>query len=530
MVFVQYVFTSKYLIFLIALFLSVSSRYSYSQVLEKVVPFSSGTPFHEPDGRRESLKVDDKTFVVLSKIKGNIGGTAEYVLEKYDTDLNNLFRTPISVDGNEEYEEMFLHENKIILLSVIHQENMGNSSLKAYTYDLATGAKLGQKILAEEKILPWVPEKSRGAIKQSFPDMVCAAIGRNFAASPPFRFEIRYSPDGNLFAAYIFDFSQKNLNGKCYVFNKNLEKVTGGNIHIDNNFTNYTIQPNNKGQVYIVNGDKAGRIAVIQYELATRKYKYLDIQNASAKRESLIIKLFNDDIVYVANVIIGNNKLSGVMYSKFNFRTNLIERANFHDLSEGIMQTMQHSWEYVKQGNQDNWSNYEVSDFFITPQEDITIALEKREVQTSAYAYEQSNVIDIQKWVECTGHVYTGGLFLFSFTNKDELKWENAFAKSQISDLNTGINSASYVMDATHAAKFRMLYTTSDNASGMFNTLNYVEWDKENGKKIKELKLPNDEGLGLVRSYTQWSSNQLLLVGRKGLLGKKSFLCSYKLD
>lgn len=508
----------------------LNNTFIYGQILDKTIPFSSGTPFQEPDGRKECLKIDEKTFVVLSKVKGNVGGPAEYVLEKYDTDMNNLFRTPISVGGSEEMEEMFYQENNLVVLSVIHEESMGNCNLKATTYDLTTGGKKEQKILAEVKVKPWVSEKSRGAIKQTFPDMVCAAIGRNYTASPPFRFEIRFSPNNKLFAAYIFDFGQKNLNGQCYIFSNTLQKVNEGNIHVDNNFINYGVQPNNRGEIYIVNGDKMGRIAVIQYQLTTRKYKYLDIQNASAKRESLIIKLFDDDVVYVANVIIGNNKLIGMMYSKFNFKTNLVERANFHDLSPSLTQTMQHSWEYVKQGKEDSWSNYEVSDFYVGKNEDIVVALEKREIQTTAYPYDQSNTVDIQKWTECTGHVYTGGVFLFSFNNKDELQWENAYAKSQIADLNMGMNTSSYVMDNGHQSKLRMLYSSSDNASGMFNTLNYIEWDKITGKKIKELQLPNDESLGLVRSYTLWSDHQLLMVGRKGLLGRKSFLCSYKLE
>ncbi|TAH27754.1 MAG: hypothetical protein EAZ07_00745 [Cytophagales bacterium] len=501
-----------------------------AQILDKCIPFSSATPFQEPDGRRESIRIDDKTFVTISKIKGNIGGLAEFVLEKYTIDLENLFKTPIPVDGTEEIEEMFIHENNIILLSVIHQESQSNCMLKATTYDLETGVKKAQKVLIEEKIFPWISEKSRGAIKQSFNDMICAAIGRNYTTPPNYKIRIRYSPDKSLFAAYLFDYSQKSLNGKCFIFNKQLERVTSGNIHIDNNFTNYAVQPNNRGEVYIVNGDKSGRIAVVQYNLETRKYKYLDIQNASAKRESLVLSLLGDDIVYVANVIIGNNRLSGVMYSKFNFITNLVERVNFHDLSDGLRQTMEHSWEYVKQKSPDNWTNYEVSEFFVNADEEVIIALEKREIQTPAYPYEQSNTVEIQKWQECTGNVYTAGMFLFSFNNKDELKWENAYAKAQISDLNTGINTASYVMDNSHSTKFRALYSTSNNASGIFNTLNYLEWDKATGKKVKELQLPNDELLGLVRSYTQWNKNQLILVGRKGLLGKKSTMCSYKLE
>jgi hypothetical protein len=119
---------------------------------------------------------------------------------------------------------------------------------------------------------------------------------------------------------------------------------------------------------------------------------------------------------------------------------------------------------------------------------------------------------------------------MFNFNKKDELIWENAYAKYQIADLNTGINTASYVMDNSQPSKLRMVFSTSDNAGGIFNTLNYVEWDKATGKKIKDLKLPNEQGVGIIRSYTQWKDNQLILAGRKGLLGKKSFLCSYKLE
>jgi hypothetical protein len=501
-----------------------------SQVLLKSIPFTSATPFHEPDGRKEYVKVDDYTFITISKVKGNIGGNADYLLEKYNTSLDLLFSIPFKVDATEEMIELYVQEKKLYILSIVHDENAKIAALQATVYNVENGLKEDSKILFTEKIFPWVYEKSRGAIKQNFNQMICAAIGRNFSCTAPYRIEIRFSPDKQLFAAYLFDFSQRSLNGKCYVFDRNLQQKVTGNIHVDNNFTNYDVRPNNRGEVFILNGDKSGKIAVIQYQLDTRKYKYLDIQNASAKREGLTLSIFSDDIVYVANVIIGNNKLSGVMYSKFNFTTNLVERINIHDLSEGVKQTMEQSWEYVKQTNKEHWINYELTEFEVSKSEEIFIALEQREIRTSAYPYDPSNVVDLDKWKECTGNVFTGGIFLFRFNSKDDLNWENAYAKSQTADLNTGVNSASYAMDINHNNRLRMIFSTSDNATGIFNTLNYIEWDKVTGKKTKEMKLPNDDQIGLVRSYTYWHKDLLILVGRKGILGKKSIMNSYQMD
>jgi hypothetical protein len=501
-----------------------------AQLLEKCSVFSSLTPFQEPDGRVESIKIDQNTFVTISKTKGNIGGPAEFMLEKYDLSLNSMFKTPIQVSADEEIENMYHWQGKIYLLTIIHTEKMSTRSLVASVYDINTGAKINQKTLFENKVSTWIDDKGRGAIKQSFPDMVSAAVGRGYTTPPDYKIKLRFSPDEKLFAAYYFDYSQRNLNGQCYVFSKELEKQSFGNFHVDNNFTNYAVVPNNLGEIFIVNCDKIGRVAVIKYNLSNRQYKYLDIQSSSGKRENLYVQLLNDDVLYVANVVLGNNKLVGVMYSKFNFSTNLVERINYHEINEALRETMVHSWEYVKQSKSEDWLNYEISDFKVGNKEEILIVLEKREIQTVAYRYEQSNVVDISKWQECTGQVYAGGVFLFAFDQADNLKWENAFAKNQVDNINMGINSASYVLDYSESSKLRMLYTTTDIASGIFNVLNYVEFDQNTGKKVKDLKLQNDEQIGLVRSYTHWFPNQLILAGRKGILGRKSSICSYKLD
>ena len=65
------------------------------QVFFASAPFSTATPFIEPDGRREVVKISDNEFVVLCKTKGGLNSESEYSLEKYDASLKNYFKVII---------------------------------------------------------------------------------------------------------------------------------------------------------------------------------------------------------------------------------------------------------------------------------------------------------------------------------------------------------------------------------------------------------------------------------------------------
>ena len=75
-----------------------------------------------------------------------------------------------------------------------------------------------------------------------------------------------------------------------------------------------------------------------------------------------------------------------------------------------------------------------------------------------------------------------------------------------------------------------MFYPSYETAAGIYNIINYVEWDELTGNKTKELKAPNEEGFSMITDYTVWWEDRVVVVGRKGLLGKKSFLNLYKLE
>src|SRR5690606_1171493 len=91
---------------------------AYGQKLDQIQSFDIGTPFLEPDGRREVLKLNDNTFIVATKTKGSMVGDAECVLEKIDQNLKPIFKTVFKLRDTEELKEMYYANGEIVLLLV----------------------------------------------------------------------------------------------------------------------------------------------------------------------------------------------------------------------------------------------------------------------------------------------------------------------------------------------------------------------------------------------------------------------------
>lgn len=492
--------------------------------------FSSNSPFLEPDSRTLSYKLKDDGFVTLAKTKGGLNGPSEFVLERYDFSLQAKWKAPLRVGPDEDFLEIFGNNNQVILLSVNHDMYDKVSTLKAYIYDVASGQLKEEKKLIETPVGKWADVKYRGAVKESFFECIESCMNVNFVTPVDYKYYIQFSPDKSKFIAYIFDNTQKNMVAKTVQFNTSLEIIDEGTVPIDNNFVNYGIFPNNRGELYILNVDKLGRVVVIRYNMTSKDYKLLDIQYSSTNRESLRFKMLNDDVVYVANTNVQNGELVGIMYAKFNFNSNLIEKLNYHEISTGLKQTVNTARE-VNSNLQDNedWQNYEITNFIMNEYEKIILVLEKRQVAGGTFTYDGSTVNNINRWYEKIAKVNTEGVLMFSFNMNDELLWENFYVKSQVIDATAGFSS-SFVLDNTAEGKLRMVYAGTDNANGMLNSLKYVEWDEYNGNRIKEISLEDDNKLSMIRNYALFWEDKLMLVGRKGIIGKKTYMNLYQLD
>jgi hypothetical protein len=499
-----------------------------AQVLQTTAPFSTATTYLEPDDKQEAVKVSPREFVTITKVRGAYLGPSDFMLEKYDIALKPLFKIPLIAQENEDFEDLYFNGKDIILLSVIHNTEAKLSTFKAYAFDPATGTKKWEKPLDRLKITDWVGIKFKGAVKESFHNALGSTMTSNYVTPLQYQYQVKFSPDSSKIISYIYDYGQKNLMAKVKVYDRQLNILDSAMVSIDNNFISYGIYPNNKGEIFIVNVDRLGRVVIIKYVIKTKEAKLLDIQYASSNRESLRVQVLSDDIVYLANINTANGKLVGVMYSKFNFASSLIEKINFHELSEGLKQTINTTRQSGKKP-EENWLNYEITDFIMNKYEKIILVLEKKELTGPGYAYNAEAVNEQSSWLEKEVRINIEGVIFFSFNNEDQIMWENFYMKSQNTDKISGFSTGSFVLDNSSENKIRMVYASSDNSAGLYTVINLVEWDEFNGNKTRDVPLQNDEKLTLIRQYTLWWEDKLIVVGRKGMLGKKSSINLYKI-
>jgi hypothetical protein len=516
---------------LLILFFSTCYFVANSQVLTVSNAFTIASPSLETLQQISCAALGKDAFISLNKTKGAQLGTSTYVLEKYNMDLTIAFSIPLSVGVEEDYKELHVLNNELYLFSEIHDMLNKKKALKVYRFNLSTGALLGDKIIHEQKVNPWLVAMAKGASKESFEQAVSSALPYNFNTPLEYQYSLEFSPDKKIILVYTYDYSQKTLVAETVILDAALNVLQTGNVSIDNNFVNYGIFVNNRQELHILNCDKMGRIVLVRFDLATRDIVFLDVQGSISKREGLRLCFLNDDEIYVANITVTNKKFSGIMYSKFNFNERIVEKLNFYDLSDGIKQTSAAIRSASKTfSGEENWMNYQITNFYLNEYEKIILVLEKKDIESIGYVYESGSVNDIKNWQEKLGKVHAESVVLYAFNKKDELLWENYFAKNQVNDISGGITSSSYTMHVSDEGKVRMLYASSDNATGVYNQLKYVEWDELSGNKVKEISLENIEGLTLLRNYSLWWENKLFLVGKKGLLGKKTYANLYDLS
>ncbi len=517
----------KYIVLLVLGCLSIALA-GYGQRLSVTTPYSGGAPFLEPDPVKLIVKISEQEFVALAKVKGGMNSASEFLLEKYDLSLKAVYAVPVSLAADEDIARFFYNGVQLVLLTNIHDMVGKKARLKAYFFDPASGEKAEDRVLMEETVGNWQPERYKGAVKESFKNNIFSYLNQNFITPVQYQVCLSFSPDSANILAYIYDYSQKTLVVNTVLFDNQMRQLHEAKVSIDNNFINYGLYPNNRGEFYILNVDRLGRVVVVRYDIASGTNKFLDLQYSSSVREGLVLRQLNDDVCYVASINVKNGVMLGVMYTKFNFQTNLVEKINYYELSNGLKQTVT-AGRSVKQyvNSQENWKNYEITHFLINEFEKIILVLEKRELNTGNFSYSGSSVNDIAHWGEKAGRLNTEAMLLFAFNSQDAIIWENFYLKSQLADVNVGLLGASVELDNTAEGKLRVVYASAEGSAGTFNTLKYVEWDEYSGSRVKELDLENKDKLSLMRSHLLWWEDKLLLVGRKGMIGKKTVMNLY---
>jgi hypothetical protein len=158
------------------------------------------------------------------------------------------------------------------------------------------------------------------------------------------------------------------------------------------------------------------------------------------------------------------------------------------------------------------------------------MVLEKRDLHADGYPHISRGTFDRSHKQEFTGHIQAETIILMSFDKNADLVWKNFILKNQVYPAGDGLNTVSFVLDNSLPKDLRILYTSSENMDGSLRALNLLYIDKETGNVKKTVSLPNDNKLTLVKDYSVFTEdNSLVIVGKKGLLGKASMIVRYKL-
>ncbi|MFN8414871.1 MAG: hypothetical protein U0U66_00920 [Cytophagaceae bacterium] len=502
-----------------------------AQVLQSNQDFSYTALALETNARQDAILINNKDYIVFSKVKGSyLTPTSDYLLEKYDLSMQKLFSIPITLSADEDFKFLKNYKDQVYLFIEVHAITTKHSELKVLKYNLADGSFIESKLLMEATIQDWMTVSGKGASKESFENAISSAVSKNFNTPIEYQYQVEFSPDGKSFITYRYDYSQRTLSAPFAIYNMDLSSGLSGVTPIDNYFINQGLYINNKQEIFIFNTERSGRIALIKYDPINKDNIFLDIQSGTSKRESFSLQFLNDDAIYIAALITMGKKATGVLYAKFNFKDVLIEKLNIQEISDGLKQTAATLRQNNKISGQEDWMNYHITDFQVNQYEKIIFVLEKRYLEYTEIQYDPNAVNDVKNWGEKIGKVKVESIVALSVNNEDKILWENYILKNQVMDITAGVNTSSYKFHITVDGKVRFLYAYSNLSTGVMSNVRFLEWNELTGFKIRDTDLPSEESLTMLRNYSVWSDTELILVAKKGLLGKKSSCYVYSIQ
>jgi len=502
----------------------------FSQSIVTSKQFALASPFNEPDDRSDVVRISENEFITLAKAKGGQSGKSNFVLQKFDHDLNSNWMVPLVAESYEDYKELFYNGKEVVLLSVHHLVAEKKTKLFAYAFDVNNGKQVWNKELESYSVGDWETHMHKGRVKESFTDLVCEHVNQDYVTPFEYKHNIVFSPDNSKFISYVYNYGESNLTASLAIYDTQGNVLKKGKVSIDNNYTNYGICINNKAQVFILNANNSGAVNFIQFDLDTRDFFILQLPNSNYMKDDFHVQFLNDNEVYVANSEVKDGKIYGVMYSKFNFQTEQVEMSKFQELDASFKSKINADRKNNKQmKGEDDWMDYDITQFYVDKQEEAFIVLEKRDLHADGYPHIGRETFDKTHKVEFTGHVQAETILMFAFDEKGDMKWKNYILKNQVYPASDGLNSISFIMDRGHASEIRLLYANSESFDGSLHNLNYVSVNATDGT-YQTKSLPNNDKLTLVREYSFFTGdNSFILVGKKGLVGKSSMIVKYKL-
>ncbi len=497
----------------------------FGQIL-KSVPFELGGQI-EPSFVPKLVKDSNKLYSI-ARIKGKPNKDTDYSLVCRDTSLTTLWTQTYHNLHNSEITHFEINEEEVRLFTNTYDKDSSISHLIMDRWLKVDGQKVSRDTIFTNHIKPWYGKQSKGRVKQTFENALLSIQYNKYTTPLEYRVEMSESPNKKILLSYIYDYSRPKLYIKTRLYNKDLTLLKEGEIPVDNYYTSYGLNVNDEGKLILYKANENGRVVAIRYELTDSTYRYVGLYTANSTRDNLTIVQQDSSHMYMAKLNRKNEAFVGITYSKFNFEEEKIDETRYQALDQNFKNEILEQMKKSKIPNIDkHWYHYELTDFFIDADSNKIVLVEERNIVSNHFNYSPEEVEDLDWWFPKEGRVKGGNIIVMAFDKDNKLLSLHNFLKSQEIDATDGLNTISYYL-IQRERTFELVMSHTRNG-GTLNELQFIHFDYVNDKVISEQYLDNPEKLVLTRPYMVNEENTLYFVGRKGLLGKKTFLVKYNL-
>lgn len=515
--------------------LLLASNSVLAQNAEKTQDFSVSTPFVEPiETKKSVLLADQKSWISISKTKHNQNNySGEYVLERYNTDLQKIWSGALSVSASEEYLEFWPQQENVHLFSMTHDRKQKMASLKGYTYSASTGVLEKTIVLDSVQVGNWRDTANKATVIETINTQLAGYARPRFAVLHDYQYEFSYSPNQEKILFWIYDYSQKQLRVRFTVFDKKLKKLSEGTLPLEELHTYYGLYINNKGDVFLPATHKtSGAMVVHGYNPVTRAFSKLSVPFSQYFRADLKINFLSDNELILTHTLLNDQeKLTGLGVVKLDYAQKQIQNFGATMLSDEFRYYADslRSASKLASGKEENWRNFHIVNVQKTAQGGTIVLLEKREFFESNYAYtglQARQKVEADK-PETKLQIRTESVWAVAFDSQNNFLWQQYIPKSQSTSAGDGLQSISF---ASHfqANSIKLIYASSKVAGAPLFNINPLEISMIDGKVKNQKMLDNTDKISLLRHYTLFlPDGKLILAGRKGLLSSSSLLLRY---
>jgi hypothetical protein len=286
---------------------------------------------------------------------------------------------------------------ELVILSVQADTRRKLRVLRAYGFQTQNGQLRWKQTLDSAQVGAWQHSPGKGGVVQSFENALASGLRGDRVIPLAYQYQVSLSPDGSRILAYAYDYSQKNLLARLAVFDTRGRLLQKEDVPVDNGALNYGFYVHNGGEIYVLNGNAAGDIQLIEY--ASRGQRYLmEVPGESGNRQQFRLQLTPTD-AWVVNTVGRAGGITGTMISRFDLKNRSTSQVQYLPLPESVRALRPNLLAGCRVSNRN----------------EVSIVLEQKNILGTGYQFRPDAVNDAAAWQSRKTMVQLGNQVMLTY-------------------------------------------------------------------------------------------------------------------